>query len=270
MSVQTSYPTTRTLGYAGALADSGPNDVKSIVAAVAIISGLLVIKGATPAKGYLPTTPDVADVDAIIATGASTAGVQNISGASLDGVVGQGEMIPSRNLTLVLSSHANWDATVATVTGVDSDGNVITEDFVIPDAGNVTVTGSKHFAKVTNLRIPVQGGTSGTFTLGTGSSLGPITSRTIHGVALYEATREPEAFPVGYPVPCVRRGRVYVVSETSYSDNDPVYVRFIATGDEVAGQFRSTPDSNDCALVQGARFWRTGSAGVAVIDLNPS
>ena len=270
MSVQTSYPTTRSLGYAGQPADSGPIDVKSVIAAVAIAAGLLVLKGATPAKGYLPTTPDAADADAIIATGASALTAQTVSGASLDGVVGQSEMVPARNLTLTLSSHANWDATTATVTGYDENGEVIQENFLIPDAGAVTVTGVKHFAKVTSIYIPAQAGTSGTFTLGTGSSLGPITSRAIHGVALYEATREPEAFPAGYPVPCLRRGRVFVVSETSYSDNDPVYVRFIATGDEVAGQFRNSPDSNDCALVKGARFWRTGSAGVAAIDLNPS
>ena len=268
MTIQTTYAFDRAIGYPGGIADSGPRDVKSVVAAVIIAAGLLVVQGATRAKGYLPTTPDVADVDAIIATGASTAGVQNVSGASLDGVVGQGEMAPARNLVLVLSSHANWDLSVATVTGVDSDGKVISEDFPIPDAGNVTVTGTKHFAKVTNLRIPAQSGTAGTYTLGTGSSLGPINGRFVHGVALYDASREPEAYPVNYVVPCVRKGRVFVTSETSYSDGDPVFVRFVATGDEVAGQFRNAADSTDCALLEGARFRGTGSAGVAIIDLD--
>jgi hypothetical protein len=273
MSVQstTAYDTTPPLGYPGALADSGPSRTKTVLAAVIIVAGLLVIRMDGVGKGYLPTAPDAADPDAIIATGASTAGVQNLSGVALNGAIGGDEMIPSRNLVLVLSSHANWDLTTATVTGTDADGNVIQEDFVIPDAGNVTVTGVKHFATVTNLRIPAQAGTSGTFTLGTGSLLGPITGRAAHGVALYDATREPEAYPVGYGVPVVQQGRVFVTSETTYDDGDPVYVRLIAAGAEVAGQFRATPDANDCALVRGARFvlppGRTGSIGVAEIEL---
>lgn len=268
MSVQTSYPTTRSLGFAGALADSGPSDVKSVIAAVAIAAGLVVITGATPANGYLPTAPDAADVDAFITAGASAATAQTVSGAGLDGVIGDDVMTVPRNVVLVLSSHADWDATMAVVTGIDSDGNVVQEDLLIPNGGNATVTGAKLFAKIMNLYVPAQSGTGGTFTLGTGSKLGAINGQAVHGVALYDATREPEAYPAGYPVPCVRRGRVFVTSETSYSDGDPVFVRFIATGLEVAGQVRNAPDSNDCVLLQGARFWRSGSAGVAAINLN--
>jgi len=268
MSVQTTYPTTRSLGYAGALADSGPSDVKSVIAAVAIAAGLVVITGATPANGYLPTAPDAADVDAFVTAGASAVTEQTLSGAGLDGVIGASMLTVPRNVVLVLSSHADFDATVATVTGIDNDGNVVQEDLRIPNGGNATVTGVQVFAKISSLYIPAQSGVGGTFTLGTGSKLGAINGQAVHGVALYDATREPEAYPAGYPVPCVRRGRVFVTSETSYSDGDPVFVRFIAAGAEVAGQVRNSPDSNDCVLLQGARFWRSGSAGVAAINLN--
>ena len=267
--IQTSYPTTRALGYAGGLADSGPHDTKSVIAAVAIAAGLVVVKGATPAKGYLPATPDTADVDAIVATGgASAASAQTLSGAALDGVVGVTAMFPPRPITLVLSSHADWNLTVAKIVGTDFRGDVIAEDVVIPDAGNVTVTTALAFRTVTSIYIPAQGGTGGTFTAGFGAPLGPINGAVVHGVALYDATREPEAYPVGYVVPCARKGRIFVTSETSYSDGDPVFVRFIATGDEVAGQVRNVADSNDCARLEGARFWRTGSAGVAAINLD--
>jgi hypothetical protein len=269
--IQTTYPTTRALGFAGGLADSGPHDTKSVVAAVAIAAGLLVVKGDVPAKGYLPAGVDAADPDAILATGgASAATAQTVSGVALDGVVGTDRLGPTRNLVLVLSSHADWDATAAVVTGLDEDGDVIQETFLIPNGGNVTVTGVRHFASVTSIYIPAQSGTGGTFTLGTGALIGVLAARYIHGVAVYDAAREPEAYPIGYVVPCARKGRVFVVSETSYEDGDSVYVRFVATGNEVAGQFRATPDANDCALVKGARFWRTGSAGVAAIDLNLS
>jgi hypothetical protein len=43
----------------------------------------------------------------------------------------------------------------------------------------------------------------------------------------------------------------------------------VATGNEVAGHVRNVIDSTDCGVLRRARFVGTGSAGVAVIDLNP-
>lgn len=106
------------------------------------------------------------DVDAIVTNIGSTAGVQNLAGASLNGVIGAAEMDPPRSLQLVLSSHADWDATTAVVTGTNAAGVVITENFAIPNGGNATVTGTKRFATVTNVMIPAQTGTGGTATLG--------------------------------------------------------------------------------------------------------
>ena len=60
----------------------------------------------------------------------------------------------------------------------------------------------------------------------------------------------------------------FVNSETTYTDGDPVFVRMIATGNEVAGHVRNAADSTDCVLLKGARFWRSGSAGVAAINLD--
>lgn len=268
MPVQTTYVLAMDPFIAGQLVDNGESEVSSIIAEAAIVASLVVIRGATTrTEGRPPTTPDVADVDAIIATILSASTAQTLSGGSLDGVVGGGEMFPPRNVTLTLSSHANWDATTAVVTGYDQEGNVIQESLLIPDAGAATVTGVKPFTKVTSLYIPAQSGASGTATMGFGSVLGPIDSG-VHGVALYDATRKPEAYPVDYVVPCIRKGRVAVTSETSYSDGQPVLVRFIATGGEVAGQVRSTVDANDCAPMNRARFVGSGSAGIAVIELN--
>jgi len=112
------------------------------------------------------TAAGAADVDAIIATGASTAGTQTLTGTSLDGVIGGRLMAQPRALALVLSSHADWNATTITVTGKDGAGRTITEDFAVPDNGNATVSGSKLFARITQVSIPAQAGTGGTFTLG--------------------------------------------------------------------------------------------------------
>jgi len=104
-----------------------------------------------------------ADDDAIV-SGTSTGGIQTIT--NLTGVIGDDEMTPSRALTLTLSNHANWDATTAVVTGTNDAGDTITENFSIPDGGNAVLNGSKLFASVTQIVIPAQSGTSGTWKLG--------------------------------------------------------------------------------------------------------
>jgi hypothetical protein len=114
--------------------------------------------GATP-------VPGLADANAI-ASGASALTLQTLSGASLNGVLGYRPLSPPRRLQLVLNAEADWLATTATVTGKDSAGNTITETFAIPAGGDETLLGTKLFARVTSVAIPMQDGTAGTFTLG--------------------------------------------------------------------------------------------------------
>ena len=270
MTVQTTYSQNPAAGYAGQLADGHPADIKTAIAEVAIAAGIPAMHGATTrAECRPPYTPDTADVDAILATGgASAATAQTPSGSGLDGVVGGGELVPPRPVTLGRSNNADWDLTTALITGVDEDGATVVEPVVIPNAGNATVQTQRSFRKVTSIYIPAQSGTGGTFTAGFAAGVGAI-DHLVHGVALYDASREPEAYPIDYAVPCVKRGRVFVTSETSYTDGDPVYVRMVAGGGETAGHVRATPDSTDCGLLRRARFVGTGSAGLAVIDLNP-
>lgn len=115
-----------------------------------------------------------ADVDAIVATGGSTATLQTVT--ALDGVIGDDVMSPTRRLSMTFSSHANWDATTATITGTNSLGATITEDFVIPDGGNATVSGTKYFRSVVSISIPAQAGASGTFTVGVLASVTAVGS----------------------------------------------------------------------------------------------
>ncbi len=268
MTVQTTYPFDRGVGYPGQAADAGPHRRKTAIAAVALAAGFLVMRGATPVKGYALEAPDAADVDGIVASRATAATATSITGSGLDGAVGADEMFPPRNITFTLTSNADFDLTTAYVRGLDESGVPQEEAFVIPNGGNVTLTGSKFFSVVTEVYIPAQSGTGGAYTVGFGSKLGPITKAHFHGIAEYVASREPEAYPVNYPVPVIEEGPVYVTSETAYGDGDPVYVRFVAGVGETLGAFRAEPDSTDCALVLGARFRRSGSAGVACIDLS--
>lgn len=106
------------------------------------------------------------DVDAIVATGASALTGQTLTGATLDGAIGDDVMAEPRFVTLVLSSHADWDATTAVLYGVDGNGNAISENLTIPNGGNTTVTSTKRYLRVTSIVIPAQSGTGGTFTVG--------------------------------------------------------------------------------------------------------
>ena len=270
MTIQTTYPFDRAVGYPGQAADSGPHRRKTVIAAVAIAAGLLVIRGATAVKGYLLEAPDAADPDGIVTSLATAATATSLTGVALDGAVGAEEMFPPRNITITASSHADFNLTTWIVRGTDEHGLPQEEVFVMPDAGNVTLTGNKFFRTVTEVYVPAQADVNGLYTVGFGSKLGPIAPRYVHGVSEYNASREPEAYPVGYAVPVIENGPVYVTSETAYEDGDDVYVRLVAGGSEVLGAFRATPDSTDCALLLGARFRRTGSAGVAAIDLDLS
>jgi hypothetical protein len=108
-----------------------------------------------------------ADADAIIASGgASSASPQTIT--TFNGVQG-GTLSPPRNVVLTFSSHADWDSTTAVVTGVNSAGRTVTENFAIPNGGGAAVTGSTIFASITSILIPAQSGIGGTFTAGVGA-----------------------------------------------------------------------------------------------------
>jgi len=112
------------------------------------------------------------DVDAIIATIGSTAGVQTLDDTDLDGVIGGDTMSPPRNLVFTHDGNAYWDATTGIVTGLDASGRTITESFAIPNglgAGAQTVTLTRLFASVISLDIPAQTGVGGSATLGYGN-----------------------------------------------------------------------------------------------------
>lgn len=111
-----------------------------------------------------------ADPDAIIASGVATALTsQELGAADFDGVVGAGEISPPRNLTLTLNAHADWDATSIVVTGLDANGRVQTESFLVPNGGDTALVGTKVFSRVTGVAIPAQTGPGGTLLMGVGS-----------------------------------------------------------------------------------------------------
>ena len=267
--VQTSMSASPGNAPAGTIDNQMDALVKSRLTAAALTPGRLALFVALLSTVRAPVAADSAtDVDAIIATGGSTAGVQSLSGASLDGAVGDDLMRLGRNLTFTFSSHADWDATTVTVTGKGAGGEYLTETFAVPNGGNATVTGNAIFTQVDSVSIPAQSGTGGTFTMGVGAKLGPI-DRAAAGVVALENTRSAAAYAAAEMAPIVRQGRVRVTTEEAVTEGGDVYVRLVVSGDEVYGSFRATPDSTDCARLLSAKWGNTTSAsGTALLDIN--
>lgn len=118
------------------------------------------------------------DVDAIVATLASSASAQTLTGATLDGATGDDVMSTPRFITFTFSSHADWDATSATLAGIDGNGNSISETIAIPNGGNSTVTSTKKYLRVTSIVVGIQSGSGGTATVGTRA---PVTASGVSG-----------------------------------------------------------------------------------------
>jgi hypothetical protein len=72
--------------------------------------------------GLAASVNALGDVDAIVATLASSTSAQTLTGATLDGATGDDSMSTPRFITFTFSSHADWDATSATLAGVGPNG----------------------------------------------------------------------------------------------------------------------------------------------------
>jgi len=269
--VQTTYSFAPAQGLPGMRAGFRPGAFAlTMIAFTTLTAGRIYFKG--PASGNAvgevgPIEP-AADADAILATGgASTGGTQSLTGGALNGVIGVGEIYPPRNVTLTFSSHADWDATNATITGTDENGVETTDTLAIPNGGNATVAGTVKFRTVTAIGIPAQSGTGGTFTAGVGTLLGAA-DHLVAGIVERDVTRTSETYADGDLVPIGREGEFFVTSETAVKDGDPVWVRVVAGVGESLGAVRATPDSDHCVRIKNARFSSTNSAGLSKLTLN--
>jgi hypothetical protein len=247
-------------------------DVISTVAEGAVALGCAVLKGTSPRQGK-PVSAVTASTTSILdgtPGGATAATAQTVSGAAFDGTIGQGRIIPAQQITLTANSHANWDATVITFYGEDCDGREISEDVLMPDAGNVTIETKQAFGRLVSVYIPAQGGTAGTFTIGTKPAFAEFSRRDLLGASIWQSAHEPytsDSYSDKDEMPVLRKGRMYVVVEDAVANGDNVYVRIVTSGGDVPGQFGGERSAS-FALVRGA-FYRSTAAidGVAVVEL---
>lgn len=272
MAYQTTFGTDPAIAYAGMPADSTPRQIESFIAEGAPVVGNLMVRGTDPARQAKPMTSLTAAATAILASGgASASTAQTISGAALNGSVGTGLITPAQQVTMTLSSHANWDATTAVFTYENAVGEVVSENVAIPDAGNTTISTIGAARRLIQVYIPAQSGTAGTFTLGTIPTAPVITHRNHVGVAMYDASRDPyttgNAYTAGDPMNVISKGRVYVIVEDAVAAGDPVYVRTTTASSDVAGQFGGERAAN-FGLLLGARYVTAAAQdGLAIVEL---
>lgn len=272
---QSSYTQSPLQAERGMPTDDVPSDVITVALAAAAIPGRLLIRSnqtVTPIPVAEVPTAAAADADAIIATGGSTAGIQTLTAASFDGT-GQGGggahlNVPSF-ITLTLSSHADWNATTAVLTGVTKEGVTASENLSIPDAGNATVTSTTSFWKITSLVIPAQAGTGGTFTLGVAATGRALTGAQVLGVALRDTmVIDDDELPTTRPAAAMRKGRICVETDGTVTVGAPAFVRVLTDGVKLPGMFRDDADSGAAVALTGARFTRVFSASRAEVNLD--
>lgn len=95
------------------------------------------------------------------------------------------------------------------------------------------------------------------------------------GICLYDATRMPynpattnlkAQWSAQETVPVLVRGRVWVYTEAATAITDPVFVRVLAAGNNVKGQFINATTTNFIAFPGTAR-WVTSTTGAGLIQL---
>lgn len=267
--MQTSITVLPLPGLEGQVADSMPREQTSHHADGAIKPGRLVLTAADDTVGLPAPLPS--DNDAIMEELATlgAAGSQTFIGADLDGLLGSSDLYPARQVTITLASEADWNATVALVSGISEDGRYIDLPYDLPNNGNsvvysrAAVQGAPvFFRKVLSVTIPAQGGDA-VGRVGVDASLGSFKNA---GVAVLNQFQDDTNFADGDMLSVLRKGRIWVKPENAVSVGDSAFARFLVAGETELGAFRGgnpggTGSAPQGVKVEGAKFVTSASAG---------
>lgn len=284
--MQTSYSLNPAIAREGMIADS--RTLKHIVSRLcegAVKAGRAVFRVVGGGQAFTsrldpgtvwqqPSPSQDADVDAFKTNVASSASLQTISGTGWNGVVGTAKMYPERLVTLVLSNHADWDATNATLRGY-LNGVLQSETLAIPNGGNATVTSTKRYDQILDLAIPAQSGTGGTATVGVAALDASVTLADFEGFAIYDPALVPNVVPSQDQTneyhdkdtaSILYKGALWVITEDAVSTGGTVHVRISGSGN--VGAVRSDTDGGAAIAITGARFGSDASAaGLVKVEL---
>ncbi len=253
-------------------------------AAVPFGRGVVKMKGVTGVTDdddeecQLPPNVPAADVDAIIASGASTNGVQvwtadGTSSLDFDGVIGYRKSIYGRPIQITTNSHADWNATTCYLSGFDVNGAQVWDSILLTADGAATdlATFGVGFAQVTKFILPAQTGANGTFTLG---YQGATTAQTVDlfGVAIVnDAGESATTYAAAGQGSFLRRGRIWVTVENAVTRGQQAFLRHTSDGgsNTALGTWRGDWDAGRAAAVPWARFMTAaGAAGLAQLEVS--
>lgn len=244
--VQTAYTDKAPAARAGLLADNGIlSDIeKGHANGVPRVGNLTLLSGPTngalEAAEVAPLAALTSSATAILASTASSASVATITSGSTPALQ-DARINPARRITAIFSSQANWDLTTIYISGEDVMGNPIREALVLPDTGGVTLTTKQFFSRVTEVYLPAQSGTAGTFTMGYTADEGIYHPETV-GVLIRDTAREPldanDALADNDNADVVKRGKIWVKVESAVTAKGiPAYLRTATSGNNVMGQW---------------------------------
>jgi hypothetical protein len=225
----------------------------------------------------IPSAPVAATVGGIGTAVSSAAGTKTVGSGVTAGTYAAIQLLPARKLTVVFDSSTDWDATTAVITYVNHLNQTVSENLAIATSTTATTVGyAKSFV---SLVIPTQTGSGGTATIGF-AALGSLTIADALGVVVRQPMKSmvnPSNLYIGPTsdgitnantlahyvdgdtVMHLQEGGIWVYSEETILDRDPVYVRVAAgAGGSLLGAFRNDDDSASCVLVPNARFVRDG------------
>lgn len=267
---QTSYSDNTTIYREGQIADCSLEHVDSFsVESGNVNVGLMLDQGTNARECVAMAALPADDADAIKTSFSSVAASTTYDGTDLDGATGQGRIVPARSVTFTADNHADWGVaalggTWITVIGADAAGNTLSQQMFLPAGGNTTLVTDRAFSRVTSVIVGANDGTGGTGTIGLSDDVIEIGSATHPGVAVYDPMVEYQATTYEYTandrVNVLRKGRFAAIPEHAVVEGEEVYVRVVASGGDVRGQFTgdSGAASANYAKVLGAR-WRSAA-----------
>jgi hypothetical protein len=263
-----------------------PQKILSRIAEDDIGFGRLVDYGTDPETQVqeIPALP-VADVDAIMTAAAlaSAAAAQDIASGNFDGVIGRDRISPCRCITVTFDADAGWDTVSGEcridIYGTDASGASIVDTVAKANgSGAVTLTTRKAFAQVDRVHVEACNAATGTATMGVSNDVVELTQRDYPGVAAFYKMKEPNdtttpVYEIAQydDVDVLQEGRIVVVVEHAVSVGDQAYVRVLAAGNDVRGQFTGQDGADTPATyakLAGGSFMTAAAAdGLAVLEL---
>jgi hypothetical protein len=267
----------------GQIVEGWPQGVISRAAGGDLAAGSLVKWGTSPEQQVieLPALP-AADPDAIMTAAAlaSSAAAQSIDASSFDGATGSDRIAPAATITVTFDGSADWDTPSGEcrvdIYGVDASGASVRDTVAKPNGSGAGAYETEvAFASVTHVDVEACNGAGGTATMGTGTSRYELSQKDYPGVALYESIKEPNTdareFAQYEDVAVLKSGIVAVQVEHAVSSGDDAYVRVVAAGTDLRGQWTGQDGAETPATYArfpAARFVSSADAdGIAHLEI---